>query len=161
MKPRHKRLVWISLGVAVLGVATTLVLMAFNQNLVFFFTPTQVAAKEAPVDRSFRIGGMVEKGSVKRQPDGVTVQFAVTDTARTIMVQYRGILPDLFKEGKGVVTQGRLGPDGTFIASEVLAKHDENYMPPEAAHALSQAEANKAAQSVVANDANAVVKGGK
>ena len=150
MKPRQRRLVWIALGVAVLGVATALVLSAFNRNLVFFFTPTQVAAKEAPVDRTFRIGGMVEKGSVKRQPDGVTVQFDVTDTAKTIRVVYHGVLPDLFKEGKGVVSQGRLGSDGTFVASEVLAKHDENYMPPEAAHAISQAEAAKAAKPVSA-----------
>jgi cytochrome c-type biogenesis protein CcmE len=148
MKPRQKRFMWISLGVVVLGVATTLVLMAFNRNLVFFFTPTQVAAKEAPVDRLFRVGGMVEKGSVKRQPDGLTVHFAVTDTAKTIPVVYKGILPDLFKEGKGVVTQGRLGPDGTFVASEVLAKHDENYMPPEAAHAIGKAQAEKAAQTL-------------
>ena len=148
MKPRQKRLMYITLGVAVLGVATALVLTAFNRNLVFFFTPTQVAAKEAPVDRTFRVGGMVEKGSVRRQPDGVTVQFAVTDTAKTIPVVYKGILPDLFKEGKGVVTQGRLGPDGTFVASEVLAKHDENYMPPEAAHAIGKAQADKAARTV-------------
>ena len=139
MKPRQKRLVWVGLGVVVLGVATALVLTAFNRNLVFFFTPTQVAAKEAPVDRTFRIGGMVEKGSVRRQADGVTVQFDVTDTAKTIRVVYRGVLPDLFKEGKGVVTQGKLGSDGVFVASEVLAKHDENYMPPEAAAALKKA----------------------
>jgi cytochrome c-type biogenesis protein CcmE len=148
MKPRQKRLMWVGLGVVVLGVATALVLTAFNRNLVFFFTPTQVAAKEAPVDRTFRIGGMVEKGSVRRQADGVTVQFDVTDTAKTIRVVYRGVLPDLFKEGKGVVTQGKLGADGTFVASEVLAKHDENYMPPEAAHALDKAEAARAASTV-------------
>jgi cytochrome c-type biogenesis protein CcmE len=108
-----------------------------------------VAAKEAPVDKTFRVGGMVEKGSLKRRSDGLTVEFLVTDTAHTIPVVYSGILPDLFKEGKGVVTQGKLGPDGVFRASEVLAKHDENYMPPEAAHALSKAEADKAAKSVV------------
>jgi cytochrome c-type biogenesis protein CcmE len=129
-------MIGIVLGVAVLGVASALVLKAFNQNLVFFFTPTQVAANEAPVGRTFRIGGMVVPGSVKRV--GVEVHFAVTDTAKTMPVVYRGQLPDLFKEGKGVVAQGQLGPDGVFTAREVLAKHDENYMPPEAAHALEQ-----------------------
>jgi cytochrome c-type biogenesis protein CcmE len=138
MKPRHKRFVWIGLGVAAIGVATALVLTAFNKNLVFFFTPSQVAANEAPVGRTFRIGGMVEPGSVKRE--GVEVRFVVTDTARSMRVVYRGQLPDLFKEGKGVVAQGQLGPDGTFTAREVLAKHDENYMPPEAAHAVEQAQ---------------------
>ena len=138
MKPRHKRIAFIASGVLCLGVATALVLTAFNRNLVFFFTPTQVAAKEAPVDRTFRIGGMVEKGSVRRQADGVTVQFDVTDTAKTIRVVYRGVLPDLFKEGKGVVAQGQL-QDGVFVAREVLAKHDENYMPPDAARALKEA----------------------
>ena len=127
---------WIALGVVALGVATALVLSAFNKNLVFFFTPSQVAANEAPVGRTFRIGGMVVPGSLKR--DGVQVWFAVTDTARTMQVVYAGQLPDLFKEGKGVVAQGQLGPDGVFTAREVLAKHDENYMPPEAAHALEQ-----------------------
>jgi len=149
MKPRHKRIAAIALGVVALGVVTALVLSAFQENLVFFFTPSQVAAKEAPQNRTFRIGGMVEKGSLKRRADGLTVEFVVTDTAKTIPVVYTGILPDLFKEGKGVVAQGRLGPDGAFHASEVLAKHDENYMPPEAAHALSKAEADKAAKSVV------------
>ena len=139
MKPRHKRLAAIAFGIAALGIAAALVLSAFQQNLVFFFTPTQVAANEAPQGRTFRIGGLVEPGSVKRQPDGVTVQFVVTDTAKTIPVTYRGVLPDLFREGKGVVTQGRLGADGMFVASEVLAKHDENYMPPEAAEALKKA----------------------
>ena len=127
---------WIGLGIAALGIATALVLTAFNKNLVFFFTPSQVAANEAPVGRTFRIGGMVVPGSVKRQ--GVEVHFVVTDTARSMPVVYRGQLPDLFKEGKGVVAQGQLGPDGVFTAREVLAKHDENYMPPEAAHALEQ-----------------------
>jgi cytochrome c-type biogenesis protein CcmE len=127
---------WIGLGVVALGVATTLVLMAFNQNLVFFFTPSQVAANEAPVGRTFRIGGMVVPGSVKRE--GVEVRFVVTDTAQSMPVVFRGQLPDLFREGKGVVAQGQLGADGVFAAREVLAKHDENYMPPEAAHALEQ-----------------------
>ena len=126
-------------GLAGLGIAAALVLNAFQSNLVFFFTPTQVASNEAPRDRSFRIGGLVEAGSVARERDGLTVKFRVTDTARTIPVVYVGILPDLFREGKGVVAQGRLGADGTFKASEVLAKHDENYMPPEAADALKKA----------------------
>jgi cytochrome c-type biogenesis protein CcmE len=130
---------WIAAGVAGLGVATALVLNAFQSNLVFFFTPTQVASNEAPRDRAFRVGGLVEAGSVVRDKDALTVRFRVTDTAKTIPVVFTGILPDLFREGKGVVAQGRLGPDGTFKASEVLAKHDENYMPPEAAHALEKA----------------------
>jgi cytochrome c-type biogenesis protein CcmE len=138
MKPRHKRIAAMVLGVAALGVVTALVLSAFERNLVFFFTPSQVAANEAPQGRTFRIGGMVLSGSVKR--DGVDVSFVVTDTARTIPVVYRGQLPDLFREGKGVVAQGRLGADGVFRAREVLAKHDENYMPPEAAHAVEQAQ---------------------
>jgi cytochrome c-type biogenesis protein CcmE len=128
----------IALGVVALGIATTLVLMAFEKNLVFFFTPSQVAANEAPAGRIFRIGGMVLAGSVKRE--GVDVRFVVTDTAKTLPVVYRGALPDLFREGKGVVAQGQLGPDGVFHAREVLAKHDENYMPPEAAHAVEQAQ---------------------
>ena len=139
MKPRTKRALWIAAGVAGLGVATALVLNAFQSNLVFFFTPSQVASNEAPRDRAFRVGGMVETGSVVRDKDALTVRFKVTDTARTIPVVYTGILPDLFREGKGVVAQGRIGPDGIFRASEVLAKHDENYMPPEAAEALKQA----------------------
>jgi cytochrome c-type biogenesis protein CcmE len=147
MKPRHKRFALIGVGVAALAIATALVLNAFESNLVFFFTPTQVAAREAPIGRTFRIGGMVETGSLKREPDGLTVHFRVTDTAQTIPVVYKGILPDLFKEGKGVVAQGRLGPNGEFSASEVLAKHDENYMPPEAAHAMEQAQ--KAQKTVV------------
>ena len=128
----------IALGVVALGIATALVLMAFEKNLVFFFTPSQVAANEAPQGKTFRIGGMVLEGSVKRA--GVEVQFVVTDTAKTIPVVYRGPLPDLFREGKGVVAQGQLGPDGIFRAREVLAKHDENYMPPEAAHAVQKAQ---------------------
>ena len=138
MKPRHKRLAAIAVGLVALGTVTALVLTAFEKNLVFFFTPSQVAANEAPQGRTFRIGGMVEKGSVKRE--GVEVRFVVTDTAKTIPVVYRGALPDLFREGKGVVAQGQLGSDGVFHAREVLAKHDENYMPPEAAHAVNQAQ---------------------
>ena len=152
MKPRHKRFVLIGVGIAGLALSATLVLSAFQKNLVFFFTPSQVAANEAPVGKSFRIGGLVEKGSVKRESDGVTVQFIVTDTAKSIPVSYRGILPDLFREGKGVVTQGKIGPDGVFRAEEVLAKHDENYMPPAAQDALNQATAKKAAQSMVASE---------
>ena len=147
MKPRHKKLAIIVAGVSALGIAAALVLNAFESNLVFFFSPTQVAANEAPKHRSFRIGGLVEQGSVKRQSDGVTVHFVVTDTAKTMPVVYKGILPDLFKEGKGVVAQGKLGQDGVFRADEVLAKHDENYMPPEAARALEQAA--KAQKTVV------------
>ncbi len=146
MKPRHKRVAWIALGVAAVGIATALVLTAFNQNLVFFFSPTQVMAKEAPAGRTFRIGGIVEPGSVKR--DGVEVRFVVTDTAHGLPVAYKGQLPDLFREGKMVVAQGQLGPDGTFRAREVLAKHDENYMPPEAKEAVEKAHnaAKKAAK---------------
>jgi len=147
MKPRHKKLIIIFMSVAALGLSAKLVLDAFQSNLVFFFSPTQVAANEAPRGKSFRIGGLVEKGSVKRQSDGITVNFVVTDTATVIPVVYRGILPDLFKEGKGVVAQGKLSADGVFRADEVLAKHDENYMPPEAASALEQA--SKAQKTVV------------
>ena len=138
MKPRHKRLLAIVGGLVALGAATALVLTAFRQNLVFFFTPSQVVANEAPQGRTFRIGGMVLEGSVKRE--GVEVRFVVTDTAKNIPVLYSGALPDLFREGKGVVAQGQLGPDGVFRAREVLAKHDENYMPPDAAHAVEQAQ---------------------
>jgi len=151
MKPRHRRIVLIAAGVAGLALAATLVLSAFQQNLVFFFTPSQVAANEAPQGRTFRVGGMVETGSVKRQPDGVTVHFTVTDTAKSIPVAYKGVLPDLFREGKGVVTQGRL-ENGMFVASEVLAKHDENYMPPEAADAVKKAQmTNQKAVNTVVN----------
>jgi len=145
MKPRHKRLIAIVGGIAALGVAAALVLNAFEKNLVFFFTPSQVAAKEAPRERPFRIGGLVVPGSVARAPDGVTVQFVVTDTAENIPVVYKGLLPDLFREGKGVVTQGSLRPDGVFVASEVLAKHDENYTPREAEEAVKKAQSRQAA----------------
>ena len=128
----------IAFGVIALGVATALVLQAFQKNLVFFFSPTQVAAKEAPLGRTFRIGGIVEPGSVKRS--GVDVSFTVTDTAKAIPVVYRGSLPDLFREGKMVVAQGQLQADGVFHAREVLAKHDENYMPPEAKDAVDKAQ---------------------
>jgi cytochrome c-type biogenesis protein CcmE len=139
LKPRTKRAVAIVGGLAALGVAAALVLNAFQSNLVFFFTPTQVAKKEVPLDRNFRIGGLVEGGTVVRQKDALNVTFKVTDGAESVPVIYTGILPDLFKEGKGVVAEGRVGTDGIFKASQVLAKHDENYMPPEAAAALKQA----------------------
>jgi cytochrome c-type biogenesis protein CcmE len=139
LKPRTKRAGLIVAGLAALGVAAALVLNAFQSNLVFFFTPSQVVSNEAPRDRSFRIGGLVEAGSVVRDKDALTVRFRVTDTAQAIPVVFTGILPDLFREGKGVVAQGKLTSDGTFRASEVLAKHDENYMPPEAAEALKKA----------------------
>ena len=138
VKPRHRRLAAIALGIVALGAVTALVLMALQSNLTFFLTPSDIAANKVPQGRSFRVGGMVETGSVKR--DGVEVRFRVTDTAKTIPVVYRGPLPDLFREGKGVVAQGSLGPDGVFRAREVLAKHDENYMPPEAAHAVEKAQ---------------------
>lgn len=141
----------VAAGIAALGVAAALVFAALERNLVFFFTPSQVAANEAPLARTFRIGGLVEKGSVQRQGDGRTVRFVVTDTARRIPVVYQGLLPDLFREGKGVVTQGTLDGSGVFHATEVLAKHDENYMPVEAADAIRNAHAasEKAARSVV------------
>lgn len=133
-------------GLAVLAVAAALVLNAFRSNLVFFFTPTQVANGEAPKNRTFRVGGMVKEGSLQRS--AMVINFVVTDTAKEVAVQYQGMLPDLFKEGKGVVAQGKINADGQFVAEEVLAKHDENYMPPDAKHALDQAAAAKAAQSV-------------
>jgi len=152
MKARHRRFLWIGAGVALLCVAAALVLNAFQSNLVFFFTPSQIAAKEAPLNRAFRIGGMVVEKSLKRAPDGLTVRFEITDTAKTVPVVYTGILPDLFKEGKGVVAQGKLEGDGQFHATEVLAKHDENYMPPAAADAVNKAQgaavAEKAARTV-------------
>ena len=144
MKPRHRRFAWIGAGLVALGVAVALLLNAFQSNLVFFFTPSQVFAKEAPTARPFRIGGLVVRGSLERDPNSLTVRFRVTDTAQTIPVTYTGLLPDLFKEGKGVVAQGTLAPDGSFHATEVLAKHDENYMPPAAKDAIEQAHKTKA-----------------
>jgi len=141
MTPRRKRMALIACIVVGMGTATALVLNAFNSNLVFFYSPSQVAAKEAPAGRTFRLGGLVERGSLKR--DGVSVRFLVSDTVRHVPVRYEGILPDLFKEGKGVVAQGQVGTDGVFIAREVLAKHDENYMPPEAGEALNRARAGQ------------------
>ena len=141
MKTRHKRLLLIVAGLVILGVIAALVLNAFRSNLVFFFSPTQVAAGEAPTGKPFRIGGLVKEGSLKREADGVTLSFVVTDTDKDLAVRYTGILPDLFREGKGAVAQGKIGENGVFIASEVLAKHDENYMPPEAAQAVGEAHA--------------------
>jgi cytochrome c-type biogenesis protein CcmE len=146
MKPRHQRFLLIALGVSALAIAGMFVLNAFQSNLVFFFTPTQVFQGEAPKERAFRVGGMVKEGSLIK--DGENIQFVVTDFAHEVPVKYKGLLPDLFKEGKGVVAQGKLSENKLFAASEVLAKHDENYMPPEAQHALDQAAAAKAAQSV-------------
>lgn len=141
MKPRHQRMALVLAGLVALGAAAFFVLQAFQHNLVFFFTPSQVSKGEAPTGRSFRIGGMVEAGSHRRQPDGLTHRFVITDMAQRVEVRYQGLIPDLFKEGKGVVAQGRLLADGRFLADEVLAKHDENYMPPEAARAIEQAKA--------------------
>jgi cytochrome c-type biogenesis protein CcmE len=144
MKPRHKRIALIVGGLASLGLAAYFVLNALNSNIALFYTPTQVIAGEAPKDRAFRIGGLVKVGTVQRNE--MTIRFVVTDTAKDIPVAFTGILPDLFKEGKGVVAQGRLGADGQFVASEVLAKHDENYMPPEAKHAVDQAQKDQKLQ---------------
>jgi cytochrome c-type biogenesis protein CcmE len=146
MKRRHRRIGFILAGLGSLMIAAALVLNAFKNNLVFFFSPSQVAAKEAPIGRTFRIGGLVEKESLKRDNDGLTVRFTVTDTAKSIPIVYKGILPDLFKEGRGCVAQGHIGSDGVFYADQVLAKHDENYMPPEAGQAIDNA---KAARSLV------------
>ena len=137
MKPRHKRIALITGGLAALAIASVFVLQALDSNIAFFVTPTEVAEGKAPQGKAFRIGGMVKEGSIRR--DNLTVHFVITDTAREVPVAYTGILPDLFKEGKGAVAQGKLGPEGVFVASEVLAKHDENYMPPEAQHAVDQA----------------------
>ena len=138
MKPRHKRFAIIAGGLAAIGLAAVLVLNALDSNIALYVTPSEVAAGKAPQGKAFRIGGMVKEGSIKR--DNITVNFVVTDTVKEIPVAYTGILPDLFKEGKGAVVQGRLGPDGKFTASEVLAKHDENYMPPAAKDAVDQAQ---------------------
>ncbi len=152
MTPRQKRLWFIVAGVALVGAAVGLVLFALKSNVSLYFTPTQVYNKEAPQGRSFRIGGLVEVGSVQREKDGLAVRFNITDTTKTMPVFYKGILPDLFKEGKGVVAQGKLEADNVFHADEVLAKHDENYMPPEAADALKKAEAAKASSTAQAGN---------
>lgn len=145
MKPRQKRFMFIAVGVVALSLAVGLVLYALRGNVNLYFTPTQVSNNEVPQGRSFRIGGLVEEGSVKRDKDGLTTNFVITDTYKKIPVTYKGILPDLFKEGKGVVAQGKVESDGVMHAEEVLAKHDENYMPPEAADALKKADAANAA----------------
>ncbi len=143
MKRRHKRIVFIFACLAAIGLATWLVFRSLGSNLVFFFSPTEVAAKQAPQGKSFRVGGLVETGSLKQESDGLTIHFAITDTANRIPVVYKGIRPDLFKEGRGCVAQGRVGPDGVFYADQIMAKHDENYMPPEAGQALDKAKAAK------------------
>src|SRR5436309_12333649 len=149
MKRRHKRIVFIVACLAALGLAAWLGLGAFRNNLVFFFSPTQVMAKEAPIGRTFRIGGLVEAGSIKRDTDGLTIRFVVTDTANILPVVYKGILPDLFKEGRGCVAQGKVGTDGVFYADQVLAKHDENYMPPQAGQAIDNAKHEREAAKTI------------
>ncbi|WP_071461988.1 cytochrome c maturation protein CcmE [Polynucleobacter asymbioticus] len=144
MKPRHKRALMIVAALAVIGIAALLILNALNSNIALYVTPSDVVAGKAPQGQAFRIGGLVKEGSLKR--DGLTVHFVITDLVKDIPVSYTGILPDLFKAGKGAVIQGNLNPQGEFIASEVLAKHDENYMPPEAKHALEQAQKNGSAK---------------
>ncbi|MCX7161462.1 MAG: cytochrome c maturation protein CcmE [Betaproteobacteria bacterium] len=146
MKPRQKRIALIVGGLASLAIAAVLALNALDSNIALYVTPSEVAAGKAPQGKAFRIGGLVKEGSVKRQD--MTVRFVVTDLAKEIPVAYTGILPDLFRDGKGAVVQGRLGGDGVFVASEVLAKHDENYMPPEAAAALKQAQQSQNAPEV-------------
>lgn len=159
MKTRHKRLALIGGALAILGIIAALVLNALNSNIALYISPTDVAAGKAPKDKVFRIGGLVREGSLKRQADGVTVSFIVTDTDKDLTVNYKGILPDLFKEGKGVVAQGKLVADGVFVAQEVLAKHDENYMPPEAAKAVGDAHARAAEKKAAeAAGATAAVK---
>jgi len=139
VKARHKRFGFIIAGLAALGVATYLVLTALEGNLSYFFSPTEVAEGKAPGDHVFRLGGLVESGSVQREDGSLTVNFVVTDMAQRVAVAYEGILPDLFAEGQGVIAQGKMGADNVFVADEVLAKHDENYMPPEVAEALEAA----------------------
>jgi len=141
MSPRARRALALAGGLGLLALAVALVLNALQSNLVFFFSPSQVAAREAPQSGSYRLGGLVERGSLRREADGVTLRFVVTDTAHAVPVRYQGLLPDLFREGKGVVVAGRLEPDGVFRATKVLAKHDENYMPPQAADAVRRASA--------------------
>ena len=144
MTPRQKRLLFIVAGILLVAAAVGLVLYALKNNVSLYFTPTQVYNKEAPQGRSFRVGGLVEPGSLQRENDGLTVHFSITDSSKSMPVTYKGILPDLFKEGKGVVAQGKLETDNVFHAEEVLAKHDENYMPPEAKDAIEKAQKAKA-----------------
>jgi cytochrome c-type biogenesis protein CcmE len=159
MKSRHKKLALIGGALAILGIIAALVLNALNSNIALYISPTDVAAGKAPQGKVFRIGGLVKEGSIKRQADGVTIAFIITDTEKDITVNYKGILPDLFKEGKGAVAQGKMTADGTFTANEVLAKHDENYMPPEAAKALNDA-GNRAADKKAADAPSAPAKPG-
>jgi cytochrome c-type biogenesis protein CcmE len=158
MKSRHKKLALIGGALAIIGIIAALVLNALNSNIALYITPTEVAAGKAPQGKAFRIGGLVKEGSLKRQEDGVTMAFVITDTEKEIPVNYKGILPDLFKEGKGAVAQGKLGADGSFTASEVLAKHDENYMPPEAAKAVGDAQSRAASKHVSPSSAGAAPK---
>jgi cytochrome c-type biogenesis protein CcmE len=158
MKPRQKRFMFIAVALAGVALAVGLVLYALRGNVNLYFTPTQVFNKEVPQGRSFRIGGLVEEGSIKREKDGLTTSFLITDTNNKIHVTYKGILPDLFKEGKGVVAQGKVEADGVMHADEVLAKHDENYMPPEAADAMKKAEAASAAKKAAMSAVPPVVK---
>ena len=158
MKTRHKRIALILGGLVVLGLVVALVLNAFQSNLVFFFSPTQVAAGEAPKGQAFRVGGMVKMGSIQREQDGVTMRFVITDTEQDMTVAYKGILPDLFKEGKGAVAEGKLAADGVFVASTVLAKHDENYMPPEAAKAVGDAQQRAAANKAMVEATGKTIK---
>ena len=152
MKPRQKKFAFIALGLSAICIATALILNAFQGNIVFFFSPSQIVAREAPVDKTFRLGGMVETGSLRREDDGLTMHFVVTDTVNKINVVYTGIVPDLFREGKGVVAQGKLGENGVFKAAEVLAKHDENYMPPEVTQAINDAKGS-VKKTAVSSDA--------
>ena len=153
MKPGHKRLLLILTGLLVLGAVAALVLNAFQSNLVFYFSPTQVVAGEAPQGKAFRVGGLVKEHSLQREADGVTLRFVMTDTEKDIVVRYKGILPNLFREGKGAVVQGMIGEEGVFSATQVLAKHDENYMPPEAAQSISDAHARTSADKAAAEAA--------
>ena len=161
MKSRHKKLALIGGALAIIGIIAALVLNALNSNIALYISPTEVAEGKAPQGKLFRIGGLVKEGSIQRQADGVTISFIITDTAKDIPVAYKGILPDLFKEGKGAVAQGKLESNGTFVATEVLAKHDENYMPPEAAEALKNAQKvnENAARSVVVQGGEATSQG--
>ena len=154
MKARHKRLVLVGVAILGVGAAATLAISALQSNISYFFSPSQVLARQVPADRVFRLGGLVNQGSLRRAPDGLTVTFDVTDLAQTVKVSYTGILPDLFKEGQGAVTKGRLGPDGVFYAEEVLAKHDEAYMPPEVADSLKAAHSEGTARAAAAQTSN-------
>ncbi|UCV11497.1 cytochrome c maturation protein CcmE [Dechloromonas denitrificans] len=159
MKSRHKKLALIGGALAIIGIIAALVLNALNSNIALYISPTDVAAGKAPQGKVFRIGGLVKEGSIKRQADGVTIAFIMTDTEKDITVNYKGILPDLFKEGKGAVAQGKMTTEGVFVANEVLAKHDENYMPPEAAKAVNDA-GNRAADKKASETTGAPAKTG-